>query len=577
MKKRFKKTKRETLKGLIIKTALAALGVCVLYAQIQWILFANMVSYQLNEPANVDWMQEDANRISNSSGIQDKLDQFENMLACRAFNEVHINDIYRTFYENTIINPSFMGGTSNSSDYIIGSYNRSPGCHSVAVVLDENNNVVASGTERILLRILFDKNDNDNDYYVFKKGENKEADIFWNDIMTGRQNSLFMNISVKSAYVNRMERTFIPCKARLEGYGANNEVVVQRDFSVTIDNDNYELIEFRNAENNAYPATVGNAWACGENQEDIDRIAGYFDLKFNSAGISDKESYDKLMTETDLYHYDHFYIWLDNKEYSVYLINTLKYKTPEFYRIYLRYVIIFVLVVIIISTFVCRHKYYKNKMKYAMEDYERNLTNHLAHDMKTPLMAIGGYAVNILDGKLTEDEKKEYLEAIIENVEFADSTMSRALMLNSMDGSTGLKYETTDVGNVVSEAVKKYEPLLEQNDISFSLEGSAQVKAESTSFEKIVENLISNAVKYTPESGSIKAMIDKNKMVISNTVNGKIDTRKLKDPFVRGEESRSNLGGSGLGLSIAERAAILNDFSLNISCTENEFKAEVKF
>ncbi len=577
MKKRFKKTKRETLKKLIIKTALVALTVCVLYVQIQWILFANMVSYQLNEPANVDWMQEDANRISNSSGIQDKLDQFENMLACRAFNEVHINDIYRTFYENTIINPSFMGGTSNSSDYIIGSYNRSPGCHSVAVVLDENNNVVASGTERILLRILFDKNDTDNDYYVFKKGENKEADIFWNDIMTGRQNSLFMNISVKSAYVNRKERTFIPCKASLEGYGANNEVVVQRDFSVTIDNDNYELIEFRNAENNAYPATVGNAWACGENNEDIDRIAGYFDLKFNSAGISDKETYDKLMTETDLYHYDRFNIFLDDQKYSVYIIHTLKYKTPEFYRIYIKYIIIFTLLVIAISTFVCRHKYYKNKMKYAMEDYQRNLTNHLAHDMKTPLMAIGGYAENILDGKLTEDEKKEYLEAIIENVEFADSTMSRALMLNSMDGSTKLKFETTDVGKAVSEAVKKYEPLLEQNNISFSIEGSAEVKAESTSFEKIVENLISNAVKYTPENGSIKAMIDKNKMVISNTVNGKIDTRKLKDPFVRGEESRSNLGGSGLGLSIAERAAILNDFSLNISCTENEFKAEVKF
>ncbi|WP_044973747.1 hypothetical protein [Ruminococcus sp. HUN007] len=121
---------------------------------------------------------------------------------------------------------------------------------------------------------------------------------------------------------------------------------------------------------------------CGENKEDIDRIAGYFNLKYNSAGISDKETYDKLMSETDIFQYDHFYIWLDNKKYSVYLINTLKYKTPEFYRIYIRYIIIFVLFVIIISSLICRNKYLKNKLKYALEDYERDLTNHLAHDMK---------------------------------------------------------------------------------------------------------------------------------------------------------------------------------------------------
>ncbi|WP_044973746.1 HAMP domain-containing sensor histidine kinase [Ruminococcus sp. HUN007] len=145
-------------------------------------------------------------------------------------------------------------------------------------------------------------------------------------------------------------------------------------------------------------------------------------------------------------------------------------------------------------------------------------------------MAIGGYAENILDGKLTDEEQKEYLEAIIENVEFADSTMSRTLMLNSMDGNAGFKYETTDVGKVVSEVVKKYEPLLEQNNISFSLEGSATVKAESTSFEKIVENLISNAVKYTPDNGSIKVTADRKKT-------GHFQYRKRKDRYQKAQRS----------------------------------------
>ena len=53
--------------------------------------------------------------------------------------------------------------------------------------------------------------------------------------------------------------------------------------------------------------------------------------------------------------------------------------------------------------------------------------------------------------------------------------------------------------------------------------------------------------------------------------------KDLKKPFVRGEKSRSNLGGNGLGLSIAERAAALNGFKLNISCANTEFSAEIKY
>ena len=72
-------------------------------------------------------------------------------------------------------------------------------------------------------------------------------------------------------------------------------------------------------------------------------------------------------------------------------------------------------------------------------------------------------------------------------------------------------------------------------------------------------------------------MADRKKLVITNTVNEKTDVKDLKKPFVRGERSRSNLGGSGLGLSIAERAATLNGFSLKLSCTDTEFRAEVRY
>ena len=86
----------------------------------------------------------------------------------------------------------------------------------------------------------------------------------------------------------------------------------------------------------------------------------------------------------------------------------------------------------------------------------------------------------------------------------------------------------------------------------------------ASDLEKIIENLVSNAVKYTPENGTVKITADKKQLIVSNTVKEKIDTKELKTPFVRGDKSRSNTDGCGLGLSIAERAAAVNGFKLNV-------------
>ncbi len=78
------------------------------------------------------------------------------------------------------------------------------------------------------------------------------------------------------------------------------------------------------------------------------------------------------------------------------------------------------------------------------------------------------------------------------------------------------------------------------------------------------------------KNGEIKGNFNKKSITITNTVSKKVDTKDLKRPFVRGDKSRSNAKGSGLGLSIADRAAESNGLKLKISCTDKEFKAELK-
>ena len=250
---------------------------------------------------------------------------------------------------------------------------------------------------------------------------------------------------------------------------------------------------------------------------------------------------------------------------------------PEVVKYDLKFVIPICLAVYLLTALICWRRIVNDKAKYAMEDYQRNLTNRLAHDIKTPLMAIGGYAENIKEVDLTEEEKNRYLDAILANVGFTDSIINRTLFLNTMEDRGSGKTEIIEVTPVAAESLKKYEPMLEQKKITYRVEGSATIKADRTTFESIVENLISNAVKYTPEHGVIKAEIDARRLAVTNTVKGKIEVGNLTTPFVRGEEARSNLGGSGLGLSIAERAAAMNGFTLKLSSTDEEFRAELRF
>ena len=86
------------------------------------------------------------------------------------------------------------------------------------------------------------------------------------------------------------------------------------------------------------------------------------------------------------------------------------------------------------------------------------------------------------------------------------------------------------------------------------------------------DNLLSN-----PELGNIRIEINSSGITVKNTVSEKTDTSKLKHPFIKGDKAKSGKLGSGLGLSIADAAAVRNGFRLNISCTETGFTAKIIF
>jgi len=214
-----------------------------------------------------------------------------------------------------------------------------------------------------------------------------------------------------------------------------------------------------------------------------------------------------------------------------------------------------------------------NEAQYAFEDYQRALTNNLAHDIKTPLAAIGGYAENLR--QLCKGEKeRRYLDSILENVAFTDQLVCRTLDLNRRTTMKEIRLSEFSLRELVEECAEKYLPLLDER---LTIEGDRTIKNDREQYLTAVENLLSNAVKYCRRDGTVRVEIDAKKLTVTNDTTGKVDTKDLKMPFVKGDKSRTDRSSSGLGLAIADSALKACGSSLEISSGNDTFTAEIVY
>ena len=118
------------------------------------------------------------------------------------------------------------------------------------------------------------------------------------------------------------------------------------------DDKNFELIGVNSPTGN-YPKYY-HLWFCGEKQEFIDRVLECFDKK-QFGRIADTEKFNKLREETELYNNRFCYIYLNGERYTVYTINFMNYKTPEFMKMFYnkldKYTIHFIGIIILILFF----------------------------------------------------------------------------------------------------------------------------------------------------------------------------------------------------------------------------------
>lgn len=199
-------------------------------------------------------------------------------------------------------------------------------------------------------------------------------------------------------------------------------------------------------------------------------------------------------------------------------------------------------------------EYRKKRYVFLTEGYRDMLVDSMAHDLKSPLMAISGYAENLKENVRLENMEKSdyYAEKICDNVTYLNDLVTKNLEILRYDRQVKkLAKEQVNFRELFEEALERYQVEVKNRKLVLKLEGEMQVNGDKELLRKVADNLVINAIRYAIEGSEISLRFSKYRFVIQNATDieyhGKLN--RLWDPFVRGDESRTGKG-TGLGLSI---------------------------
>lgn len=190
----------------------------------------------------------------------------------------------------------------------------------------------------------------------------------------------------------------------------------------------------------------------------------------------------------------------------------------------------------------------------------RQMTADIAHDLRTPLTVIGGYVESMRDGVLKPTPER--FDTIHAEVQHLQRLVEDLRTLSQADaGELTLNREAVIPSALLERTVKSYGALAVQKNIELEIwsdPGLSPLSIDPDRMAQVFGNLITNALRYTPEGGWIKlaAVRDAQSLVLTVQDNGRgIPAEALPhifDRFYRADQARSQSGESGLGLAIAK-------------------------
>lgn len=207
----------------------------------------------------------------------------------------------------------------------------------------------------------------------------------------------------------------------------------------------------------------------------------------------------------------------------------------------------FILIGILLSLIIWRN--FKNRA--IREQHRMEMTNAVAHNLKTPLCIINGFSENLREesGYLT---KQHYINVIQEQANEMDILVHKMLNFSKLESdSAKLNIKSFNIKTELENIAKKYNDISSKNIIVTA--DDKEIFADKELMELVFENLIENAVKYSKDNSDIKISFANNNFNISNECDeiSKKDLKKIWKPYNRLEKDEE-VRGTGIGLSIVK-------------------------
>ncbi len=226
-----------------------------------------------------------------------------------------------------------------------------------------------------------------------------------------------------------------------------------------------------------------------------------------------------------------------------------------------------------------------NKMAYELkieDEAQKSFIANVSHELKTPMTSIGGFIDGILDGTIPQEEEKKYLSIVSSEVKRLARMVVSMLNISKIEaGEIKLSETKYDVGKQIFETLLSFEKTIYDKHIEivgFEDMSEVTIEADRDLIQQVIYNLLDNAVKFTPENGTITLSATQNsegtRVSIRNSGAGvsEEEIARIFERFYKVDKSRSfDTKGVGLGLYIVKTIINMHEGEITASSKQGEY------
>ncbi len=231
-----------------------------------------------------------------------------------------------------------------------------------------------------------------------------------------------------------------------------------------------------------------------------------------------------------------------------------------------------------------KHTIEKQKSDILTTEQRKNdLIMYLAHDLKTPLASVIGY-LNLLydEQQISEELRKKYLGVALGKAEHLEDLINEFFEIAKFNLSTiTLQYSWINLTRLLEMLLYEFQPMLQKKNLHCNLQGEQDVmlRCDANKMQRVLDNLLRNAVLYSFEETQIDIAVTKedNQIAITFINHGEVvpedKIEQIFEQFYRLDSARSTTsGGAGLGLAIAKQIVELHHGTITAKSDKEQTK-----